>query len=184
VASVAGLFHDVGKVAVPGFVLNKRTALSEDEERLLRVHPVIGGLNGAAPRCLRRACRRASPPTPGWQRVLSRLGARALPWLTRLVSVVDTFDALVSDRPYRMRSSLSEAFLELERDRGPTNWLRVVGDANGIGPQPHEQGWFAPTPNYLGVFDHRVAGGRARCISDATTTRLHDCSGRGDNASL
>ena len=118
-ASLAGLLHDVGKIAVLGVVLNKQTALSEDEQRLLRDHPVIGArmvrplvapdIVHAVEHHHERLDSRGYP---------SRLSARALLWLTRLVSVVDTFDALVSDRPYRMRSSVSEAFLELERVAG------------------------------------------------------------------
>ena len=111
VAALAGLLHDVGKLAVPTALINKPGALTESESQLMEGHTLSGA----------RMVRSFAPPEI--VHVVAHHHDRldewpSLPWLTRLVSVADAYDALVSDRPYRAGCSPATAVEELHRVSG------------------------------------------------------------------
>jgi putative nucleotidyltransferase with HDIG domain len=110
-AGLAGLLHDVGKLTVPTALINKPGALSEGEARVMEGHTSSGA----------RMVRSFAPPEV--VHVVAHHHDRLdewplLPWLTRLVSVADSYDALVSDRAYRAGCSPAAAVLELHRVSG------------------------------------------------------------------
>ena len=109
--SLAAKLHDIGKVGVPEAILNKPAALTDDEFRLIREHPVIGerilspvirnpevlaGIRGHHERL----------DGTGYPDGLS--GAR-VPLLARLIAIPDCFDALTTSRAYRAAMPLSKA---------------------------------------------------------------------------
>jgi len=110
-ASLAGLLHDVGKLAVPTALINKPGALTDAEARIMEGHTLSGA----------RMVRSFAPPEI--VHVVAHHHDRldewpSLPWLTRLVSVADAYDALVSDRSYRAGRSPADAVQELHRVAG------------------------------------------------------------------
>ncbi len=110
-ASLAGLLHDVGKLAVPTALINKPGALTKAETRVMESHTLSGA----------RMVRSFAPPEI--VHVVAHHHDRldewpSLPWLTRLVAVADAYDALVSDRPYRAGCSPAIAVQELHRVAG------------------------------------------------------------------
>ena len=110
-ASLAGLLHDVGKLTVPTALINKPGPLTEAETRTMEGHALSGA----------RMVRSFAPPEI--VHVVAHHHDRldewpSLPWLTRLVSVADAYDALVSDRPYRAGCSPATAVRELYRVAG------------------------------------------------------------------
>jgi len=115
-ALVAGaLLHDIGKLAVPEYILNKPGKLTEAEFAKMKIHPTVGG----------DILKRVNFPYPvedivryhhekwdgsGYPKGLK---AEKIPLVARIISVVDFYDATRCDRPYRkgMRREDSLALL-------------------------------------------------------------------------
>jgi HD-GYP domain-containing protein (c-di-GMP phosphodiesterase class II) len=109
---VAAMLHDVGKVFIPDDIVKKPGKLSEEEWEQVRRHPIAGaralaGTAGLPPLCSTIAlehhvyCDGTGYP--------SLAGNEKPHFLSRLVSIADTYDALTSERPYRDRWSGVEA---------------------------------------------------------------------------
>jgi len=96
------LLHDVGKVAIPDGILHKADRLGEEERVLMRRHPQIGS------EIVRHHHER-------WDGIgyPDGLSGEDIPLADRVFAVVDTLDAITTDRPYRPGSSLAEAREEI-----------------------------------------------------------------------
>lgn len=130
----AAMLHDLGKIGVPEQVLNKPGPLSEAERQRVLEHPEIGarilshipGMRAAAPLVLHHQERwdgRRDGLYPGYP---TGIAGEQIPLGARVIAVVDTFDALTSDRPYRRARPFDEAVAELEREGGRQFDPRVV----------------------------------------------------------
>ena len=130
----AGLLHDVGKIGVPEEVLRKAGRLTRTERALVQLHPELGaalledleGLKPAAPLVLYHQERfdgRRDGSYPGYP---TGLAGEAIPLGARILAVVDAFDAMTSDRPYRRGFSPAAAVEELRREAGQQFDPRVV----------------------------------------------------------
>jgi HD-GYP domain-containing protein (c-di-GMP phosphodiesterase class II) len=116
----ACLLHDIGKVGVPDSILNKPGKLDPDEMELIQRHPAYGwailrvlpGFERVSLYVLHHHERYDGQGYPG------RLGGNDVPIGSRIVSVVDAFDAMVSSRPYRAGLSLAEACRRLQQAAG------------------------------------------------------------------
>lgn len=118
-ARLAGLLHDIGKLEIPSSILNKPGPLDPDEAELVRSHPTIGAAlvapyigAGVVNAVLHHHERVDGAGYP------QGVDGDALPTIARLVPVVDTYDALISDRAYRPGRSREEAFMELRAVAG------------------------------------------------------------------
>jgi putative nucleotidyltransferase with HDIG domain len=117
---IGALLHDIGKISIPDSVLNKPSALSLDELRVMREHPKLGAaileqssfLASAVPAVLHHHER--------WDGDGYPYGLRAgeIPIEARVLAVADTYDAIISDRAYRPRRPEELAIAELQRCRG------------------------------------------------------------------
>jgi HD-GYP domain-containing protein (c-di-GMP phosphodiesterase class II) len=114
------LLHDAGKVGVPERVLNKPGPLTAAEWRIMRTHPVIGYQLVADIPFLRTAALvvRFHHETFDGTGYPEGLKAEEIPLPARAFSVVDAFDAMTVDRPYRPALSVDAAVTELERMAG------------------------------------------------------------------
>lgn len=126
--SRAALLHDIGKIGIPYHVLNKEGRLTPEEFRLLRSHPELGArilepfdfLSHLVPIVLHHHERWDGKGYP------DGLAREEIPWGARILAVVDTYHALVSDRAYRAGVDPSLALSELRRCSGSQFDPRVV----------------------------------------------------------
>jgi putative two-component system response regulator len=104
--------HDIGKVAVPDRVLLKPTRLDPEEYELMKQHPQIGESLCGALRSLERVRPIVRHHHERWDGsgYPDGLAGDDIPLLAQIVSVVDVFDALTSDRPYRKAMSTAAAY--------------------------------------------------------------------------
>jgi HD-GYP domain-containing protein (c-di-GMP phosphodiesterase class II) len=107
----AGLMHDIGKLGIPQAVLGKESPLNESEWTLMRTHPEMGlsllDRTGQSSReVLAVLYHHERLDGSGYP---YGLRAEGIPIEARIVAVADTYDALTSNRPYRMACSEAEA---------------------------------------------------------------------------
>jgi HD-GYP domain-containing protein (c-di-GMP phosphodiesterase class II) len=115
----AGLLHDIGSIGVPETVLRKRGPLDRDEWALVRNHPVVGAQIVAPFEFFAGAeiIRHHHERWDGSGYPDGLIGS-AIPLGARIVAVVDVFDALTSDRPYRPAVSRDAALAYLIAEAG------------------------------------------------------------------
>jgi ribonuclease P protein subunit RPR2 len=114
------LLHDVGKVAIPDGILHKPEPLGEEEERLMRSHPVIGAeIVGAVP-FLADAARivRTHHERFDGSGYPDGLAGEDIPLAARIFAVADTLDAITTTRPYRPAAPLAEARAAIAEEAG------------------------------------------------------------------
>jgi putative nucleotidyltransferase with HDIG domain len=108
---VAALLHDIGKIGVSDAILNKPAKLSADEYEVMKKHPEYGwavlrqvpGMERASLMILHHHENYDGTGYPGG------LNGEEIPIGSRIVSVIDAFDAMVSTRPYRRGMPFEEA---------------------------------------------------------------------------
>lgn len=115
-----GLLHDVGKIAIEENILNKPSHLTEEEYNEIKKHPEIGyrilsSVNEMSEMAEYVFAHHEHWDGTGYPRGLKEL---EIPYLARVISVVDAFDAMTSDRAYRQAMSYEKAYAELERCAG------------------------------------------------------------------
>jgi putative two-component system response regulator len=120
----AGIVHDVGKIAVPDAILLKPGSLTADEWKLIREHPVVG----------ERIC----APLKSFRFVLpiirhhhekfdgsgypDGLRGEEIPLTARVLQVVDVYDALTTDRPYKKAFSITDALQTMKEEVAKGWW--------------------------------------------------------------
>ena len=116
---IAGTLHDIGKIAIPDRILLKMSELSADEYRVIQQHPVIGE-NILKPMLLFDREREIILyhherwDGTGYPRGLA---GEDIPYLSRILSVADSFDAMTTDRPYRKAVPTKIAIDDLKSKR-------------------------------------------------------------------
>jgi putative two-component system response regulator len=117
-----GYLHDVGKVGIPDAVLLKAGPLTPDEFELMKRHPEIGDALCAPLQSLRRVrpIIRSHHERLDGSGYPSGLRGDDVPLIAQIVGIVDVFDALTSERPYRKANSVEDTarYLLDEADRG------------------------------------------------------------------
>jgi len=145
----AGIVHDIGKVAVPDSVLLKPGPLDKEEWELVRQHPVIG----------ERIC----APLKSFRAVLpiirhhherfdgsgypDGLKGETIPLAARVLEIVDVYDALTTDRPYKAAFSTEDALATMRKEV--------------------ERGWW--DEHIFAEFEKLVRGGMKKFLSRAAS---------------
>jgi diguanylate cyclase (GGDEF)-like protein/putative nucleotidyltransferase with HDIG domain len=116
---LAGLLHDVGKIGVPDSILQKPSALTDEEYELMKAHAVLGAeiLEAADMRIEADWVRHHHERIDG-SGYPDGLTSSDIPIESRIILVADAFEAMTSDRPYRLAPGQSYALDELRRHAG------------------------------------------------------------------
>jgi HD-GYP domain-containing protein (c-di-GMP phosphodiesterase class II) len=117
---MGALLHDIGKIGVPDNILNKPGRLTPEEFEVVKRHPefgwtVIRKLPGLEQTSLYVLHHHENFDGTGYP---ARLAGSEIPIGSRIVSVIDAFDAMVSSRPYRKGLPLEEAIRRLHEASG------------------------------------------------------------------
>jgi HD-GYP domain-containing protein (c-di-GMP phosphodiesterase class II) len=138
--ALAGLVHDIGLFAVPQSLVMKAGRLTHDERTLIEQHPELGyqviRRIGPEYQWLAQVVRQAHERFHG-QGYPNRLTGRQVCEMAQILGVVDVFDALVSDRPYRRRLFPHQAVKELlvaERSSFPREILKALVEQLSVYP--------------------------------------------------
>lgn len=157
----AALLHDMGKLAIPEFILNKPGRLTAHEFAVMKTHAAIGA-------DLLSSIKFPYPVVPivrhhheNWDGTGYPDGIRGaeIPLGARILSVVDCYDALTSDRPYRPALPVSDAIDILLQRRGKMydplvvdTFVREYSElAAGLDPSLLDQPVLAPRPEITPV---------------------------------
>jgi diguanylate cyclase (GGDEF)-like protein len=124
----AASLHDIGKAAIPDSILDKPGPLNAEEWNFMRTHTVIGEriLNAAPALTAAASMVRSSHERWDGSGYPDGLAGQAIPLGSRIIAVCDSYDAMVSPRPYRSRMSVEVALEELRRCAGGQFDPRVV----------------------------------------------------------
>ena len=106
-----GFLHDLGKIAIPDEMLKKQGLLTPEEWRTMRLHPVIGENICKPLRSLRLVLPIIRHHHEHWNGTgyPDHLAGEAIPLLARILQVVDVYDALRTERPYKPAHSHQSA---------------------------------------------------------------------------
>lgn len=117
----AGEVHDIGKISIPDYILNKPARLTPTERAVVELHPVKGTemleplefLRPVIPIVRHHHERYDGTGYP------DGLEKERIPLMARILACADAFDAMTSQRPYRRRSlTVTEALLEIKNNIG------------------------------------------------------------------
>lgn len=129
-AGLGGFMHDLGKVGIPDAILNKAGALTDDEYRIIKTHPMIGGtvlaehpLSNLVDKAV--IAHHERPDGNGYP---ARMAGGEIPVVARIVGIADAFDAMTSSRPYRRGMPIEKAMAILAAERG-TQFDAALTDA-------------------------------------------------------
>lgn len=123
----AGLVHDVGKIAVPDAILFSPNALTPEEYEVVKRHPVVGAQIVADV---------LSPEQAAWVRAHHEawdgsgypdgLAGEGIPEEARVLALADSWDVIVSARPYKAALTADQALAEIRRCDGTQFWPPAV----------------------------------------------------------
>ena len=124
----AAAMHDVGKIGIKDSILNKQGKLTDEEYKEIKKHPEIGYnmlkkikfLSHIANDVLHHQERYDGKGYP------AGLSGEDIPVASRIIAVVDTFDAMTTDRPYRKALPVDTALNEIKKNSGTQFDPKVV----------------------------------------------------------
>lgn len=117
---IAAAFHDIGKIGIPDNILLKTTRLTDDEYQVIKTHPVIAAnifsvsdiYKDIYPIMYYHHERYDGKGYP------TGIKGKQIPLLARILSICDSFDAIVSKRTYKEGATIEFALSEIEKGAG------------------------------------------------------------------
>ena len=141
--SLLCLLHDIGKIGIPLEILNKPGRLSEEEWKILRSHTEKGYEIAKSNNELKGIAEEIRHHHERWdgKGYPDGLSCESIPLLSRVIAVVDAYDAMTNDRAYRAAKSVSAAMEELKRCAGSqfdpfivSEFLRMLKENPAVKP--------------------------------------------------
>lgn len=117
--ALAGMFHDIGKIGISDNILLKEDKLSDFEYESIKLHPIIG----ANILSVSKMFNTSSPAIRGHHEKYDgsgypdKLKGENIPYLARILSICDTFDAIVADRPYKPGHPVEYALEQIKKNK-------------------------------------------------------------------
>jgi HD-GYP domain-containing protein (c-di-GMP phosphodiesterase class II) len=126
---IASLLHDIGKIAIPESILNKQGSLNDEERKRMEEHPLRGvtilePIKELEDAVLGVKYHHEKYDGSGYPEGLK---GDKIPLIASIISVADTFDAIITDRPYHRALSKKETIEEIQRVSGKQLNPQVVG---------------------------------------------------------
>lgn len=153
---IASLLHDVGKIGIDDAILKKPAALSNEEFAVMKTHPERGAkIMGRIPQ-LRNMLAGMRFHHERWAGGGYPVGltGEEIPLQARIIAVADTFDAMITERPYQKALPVAAAVARINDLRGTYLDPQVVAAFN----RAYEAGEFDERPGPDGLEPARAAG--------------------------
>ncbi len=117
---IAGLLHDIGKIGIPGSIINKPTRLTDEEYAIIKTHPGIGaeileGITELPGIAIGAHYHHERYDGHGYP---DGLAGEDIPEYGRIIGVADAYDAMTSRRSYRDPQTMNYVLDEIEKGKG------------------------------------------------------------------
>ncbi len=126
----AAKLHDIGKVSIPDAIINKRGKLSEEEFAKIKEHPVSGANLVSHLVSFKEGDKYIQYHHERWDGKGYPEGKKGedIPIGSRIICVTDSFDAMISNRPYKKAKTIKESLKEIKSESGH-QFDPVIADA-------------------------------------------------------
>ncbi len=140
----AGILHDIGKICLSQSILRKPGPLTEQEQGMIQTHVLLGEDLCRPLVSMRRILPAIRHHHERWdgKGFPDRLAGQDIPIMARILSIVDSFDAMVSARPYRERKSVGSALTMMKQEQNSGQWdSELLGYFLSMMSQKGERGY-------------------------------------------
>ncbi len=116
----AAKLHDIGKVSIPDAIINKRGKLSEEEFAKIKEHPVSGANLVSHLVSFKEGDKYIQYHHERWDGKGYPEGKKGedIPIGSRIICITDSFDAMISNRPYKKAKTIKESLKEIKKEAG------------------------------------------------------------------
>jgi len=118
--SLLASLHDIGKTSISEEILNKPGSLSEEEREIIQEHPERGYRIATATEEFSIIAREILCHHERWdgKGYPNQLKGKDIPYLSRIISIIDAYDVMTNERPYSKAISKEKALQEIQLEAG------------------------------------------------------------------
>ncbi|KAF2956781.1 HD-GYP domain-containing protein [Marinitoga sp. 38H-ov] len=116
----AGITHDIGKFFIPQTILNKPGRLNDEEYELIKQHPIKSYELLASNPYLSEYSKIVRHHHERWdgKGYPDKLSKEEIPYISRIITLADSFDAMITIRPYKKAKSIEDIIEDIEKNAG------------------------------------------------------------------
>ncbi len=118
--NLAASFHDIGKIGIPDNILLKEGKLTDEEYEQIKLHTVIGPNILSVSNIFKDVCpiMQSHHERYDGKGYPNKLKGEEIPYLARVLTLCDSFDAIVNKRPYKEAQTIDYAIEQIEQGKG------------------------------------------------------------------